>query len=83
MYKVYRYELHLGDCICCCGCMLRIPGMRSDVVCSTVMLDLLMLSWFDFLLLYTSHTRINRDYWHKGESLWRAAAVVPRLLLHC
>ena len=61
------------------------PGMRSDDVCSTVELDVLMLSWFNLLLLSTSHTHIHRDYWHQGESLERvcrctAAAV---LSLYC
>ena len=54
---------------CCCR-MLRILGVRSDDVCLTAVASgVLMLSWFDILLLCTSHTHIHRDYWHKGESL--------------
>ena len=55
-------------------------------MCSTtVALDLLMFSWFDLVLLCTSHKRMYLDYWHEGESLERgcrctAAAV---LLMHC
>ena len=49
------------------------------------LLDVLLLSWLDLLLLCTSHNHIHCDYWHKGESLERgcrctAAAV---LLLYC
>ena len=51
--------------------MLRIPGVRSDDVCSTAALRVVMLSWFDLLLLCTSHTHIHDDYWRKGESLRR------------
>ena len=38
---------------------LRIPGMRSDDVCSTVALDVLVLTWFDPLLLCNSHTHVT------------------------
>ena len=59
--------------------------MRSDHVCSTVALDVLMLSWFGLGLLCTSHAHMHRDYWHKIESLERScrctAAAVP--LLYC
>ena len=50
-------------------------------MCSTVELDVLMLSWFDLLLLCTGHTHIHRDYWHKDEILERGY-FVP-LMLYC
>ena len=56
-------------------CFVR--GMRSDDVCPTVALGVVMYSFFDPLLLCASHGRLHRrDNWHEG-----AAAVV--LLLYC
>ena len=66
--------------------MLHIPGMRSDDVCLTVALDVLMVPWFDHLLLCISHTHIHCDYWHKGEGLGRGCrctAAATLLLYRC
>ena len=52
-------------CFCCrCCCMLRVPGsMRGDYVCLTInALFVLIMSWFDLLLLCTSHTH-TRTPW--------------------
>ena len=63
-----------------------VPGMRSDDVCWMAALDALMLSWFDLVLLCTSHTHCS--YWHSGES-WEhgcrrtAAAFVAARLSGC
>ena len=53
-------------------------------MCSTAALDVLMLSWFDLLLWFTSHTHMHRDMTCTGTEAgdWSAAAVVP-LLLYC
>ena len=80
---MYKFEL-LSTYFAAC-CILRIPRMRLDDACLTVALDVLILSWFDLLLLCTRHTHIHHDYWHKGEILdcggRRTAATV--LLLYC
>ena len=71
----------------CSFCMRRVPYevRRSVFDCCVGRVNHIMLSWFDLLLLFTSHTPIHGDYWHKGESLERgcrctAAAI---LLLYC
>ena len=61
--------------------MLRTPGMTSDDVCWTAALDVLMLPCFDHLLLYTRHTHIHRDYWHKGESLEHGCSCIAAAVL--
>ena len=61
--------------------MLRMPGMKSDHVCLTAALVVLILSWFDLLLLCTNHTHVcNMTAGIKARA-WSMAAVVTLLLL--
>ena len=50
---IYWFELRYWFCWCC---MLRIPGVRLDDVCSTVRYGRVR---FRFLLLCTSHTHLR------------------------
>ena len=52
-----------------------------DYYCCIGRVNVEMLSWFDLLLLCTSHTHIHRDYWHKGESLEHGCRCIAAAVL--
>ena len=53
--------------------------MKSDDVCSIVAMDVLMLSWFDLLLLATRPYTVTTGTKARA---WSAASVLP-LLIYC